>query len=256
LAIDRTSDRPVYKQLADALRASVLSGELPGGSSLPSETELMERYGVSRNSARNAVALLRIEGVVFTEHGRGSFVRPHRPLRRLSSSRYSEGRRKVGQRPLQAEALEQGLKAEQEFLGSEVVQPPEEVSDRLGLLPSDQTLVRRHLLSLDGKPVQIADSYFPLSIAQGTPIERPEKIERGVHAELELGLGYKLDHFTEELTFRMPTPGEARRLTLSPGIPVVRLLRTLYDDSGQPLEVSDFLLAGDSHVLVYEVPAG
>jgi GntR family transcriptional regulator len=256
LAIDRTSDRPVYKQVADALRAAVLSGELPEGGPIPSETELMERYGVSRNSARSAVALLRIEGVVLTEHGRGSFVRPQRPLRRLSSSRYSGSKRKGGKRPLQAEAQEQGLKAEQDFLGSEVVQPPVEVSDRLGLGPSDQTLVRRHLLSIDGKPVQIADSYFPLSIAQGTAIERAEKIERGVHAELELVLGYKLDHFTEELTFRMPTPDEARRLALSPGIPVVRLLRTLYDDSDQPLEVSDFLLAGDSHVLVYEVPAG
>ncbi len=217
MAIDRTSDRPVYKQVADALRAAVQSGELPEGSPIPSETELMERYGVSRNSARSAVALLRIEGVVLTEHGRGSFVRSQRPLRRLSSSRYSESKRQGGRRPLQAEAQEQGLKAEQDFLGTEVVQP---------------------------------------SIAQGTAIERPDKIERGVHAELELGLGHKLDHFTEELTFRMPTPDEARRLALTSGIPVVRLLRTLYDDSDQPLEVSDFLLAGDSHVLVYEVPAG
>jgi GntR family transcriptional regulator len=256
MAIDRTSDRPVYKQLADALRAAVRSGELPEASPLPSETDLMDRYGVSRNSVRSAVALLRIEGVVFTEHGRGSFVRPRRPLRRLSSSRYSKSKRKAGARPLQAEALDQGLKADQDFLGSAIVQPPEEVADRLRLLPSDQAVVRRHLLSLDGSPVQLADSYFPLPIAQGTPIERDEKIERGVHAELELGLGYQLDHFIEELTFRMPTPDEARRLALSPGVPVVRLLRTLYDDADHPLEVSDFLLAGDRHVLVYEVPAG
>ncbi|MGH8884124.1 MAG: UTRA domain-containing protein [Egibacteraceae bacterium] len=54
----------------------------------------------------------------------------------------------------------------------------------------------------------------------------------------------------------MPTPEEARRLRTGTGVPVVRLLRTLYDTSRRVLEVSDFVLAGDRHVLVYEVPAG
>jgi GntR family transcriptional regulator len=255
MAIDRTSDRPVYKQLADALRSAITSGELAESTPLPSETELMQQYGVSRNSVRNAVALLRVEGMIVTEHGRGSFVRARRPLRRLSSSRYSASKRKGGRRPLQAEAEEQGLTSEQTFLGAEVVDPPQDVADRLGLEPGERTVVRRHLLSLAGEPLQLADSYFPLDVAQNTPIEASTKLERGVHAELELGLGYKLDRFVEELTFRMPTPDEARRLGLSEGVPVVHLLRTLYDKTGRALEVSDFLLAGDRHVLVYEVPA-
>jgi GntR family transcriptional regulator len=129
------------------------------------------------------------------------------------------------------------------------------VADRLSLEPGERTVVRRHLLSLAGEPLQLADSYFPLDVAQNTPIEASTKLERGVHAELALGLGYKLDRFVEELTFRMPTPDEARALGLSEGVPVVHLLRTLYDKTGRALEVGDFLLAGDRHVLVYEVPA-
>src|SRR5438093_2118934 len=124
MAIDRTSDRPVYKQLADVLRSAISSGELAESTPLPSETELMQQYSVSRNSVRNAVALLRVEGMIITEHGRGSFVRTRRPLRRLSSSRYSKSKRKGGRRPLQAEAEEQGLTSEQTFLGAEVVEPP------------------------------------------------------------------------------------------------------------------------------------
>jgi DNA-binding GntR family transcriptional regulator len=53
----------------------------------------------------------------------------------------------------------------------------------------------------------------------------------------------------------MPSPEEARRLGIGAGVPVVRLLRTLYDPSGRALEVSDLLLAGDRRVLVYEVAA-
>jgi GntR family transcriptional regulator len=255
MGVDRLSDRPVYKQVADALRVAIRRGELTDGAPLGSETELMQRYGVSRNSVRNAVALLRVEGLVVTEHGRGTFVRAQRPLRRLSSSRYSKAKRQARRAPLQAEAGEQGIQSEQQLLGVEVVDPPTEVIDRLGLLAGEQVLVRRHLLSLGGEPAQLADSYFPLSIAQGTRIERPEKLQGGVHAELEQQLGYELDRFVEELTFRMPTPEEARQLRMGAGVPVVRLLRTLYEPSGRALEVSDFVLVGDRHVLVYEVSA-
>ncbi|MGH8904261.1 MAG: GntR family transcriptional regulator [Egibacteraceae bacterium] len=254
--VDRTSDRPVYKQVADALRAAIRNGELADGQLLASETELMQRYGVSRNSARNAVALLRVEGLVVTEHGRGTFVRAHRPLRRLSSSRYSKAKRQAGRAALHAEAAEQATEADRQLLGVEVVDPPTDVADRLGLLADEKALVRRHLLLVGGEPAQLADSYFPLGVAQGTRIERGQQIPGGAHAELEGELGYELDRFVEELTFRMPTPGEARRLRIGAGVPVVRLLRTLYDTSGRVLEVADFVLAGDRHVLVYEVAAG
>jgi GntR family transcriptional regulator len=250
--IDRTSDRPVYKQVADALRAAIRNGKLADGQPLASETELMQRYGVSRNSARNAVALLRIEGLVVTEHGRGTFVRAHRPIRRLSSSRYSKTKRQAA---LHAEAAEQDANGDQQLLGVEVVNLPEEIADRLGLAADEKALVRRDLLYVHGEPVQLAHNYIPLDVAQGTRIERDGKIGGGVHSELEQ-LGYELDRFVEELTFRMPTPEEARQLRMGAGIPVVRLLRTLYDTTGGALEVSDLVLAGDRHVLVYETSAG
>lgn len=226
------------------------------GAPLASETELMDRYGVSRNSARNAVALLRVEGLVVTEHGRGTFVRSHRPMRRLSSSRYSKANRQAGQGPLHAEAAKQDVNTDEQLLGVDVVDPPEEVADRLGVLADEKVLVRRDLLWVGGEPVQLAHRYVPLDVAQGTRLERDEKLAGGVHAELEQGLGYELDRFVEELTFRMPTPEEARQLRMGAGVPVVRVLRTLYDISGRVLEVSDCVLAGDRHELVYETPAG
>ena len=254
--IDRTSDRPVYKQVADALRTAIRNGELADGQPLASETELMQRYGVSRNSARNAVALLRIEGLVVTEHGRGTFVRAHRPIRRLSSSRYSKANRQAGREPSYAQDANQDANEDEQLLGVDVVDPPEEIADRLRLLEDEKAVVRWDLLWVGGEPVQRAHHYVRLDIAHGTRLERDEKIAGGVHAELEQELGYELDRFMEELTFRMPTPEEARQLRMGAGVPVVRLLRTLYDTSGRALEVSDLVLAGDRHVLVYEIPAG
>jgi len=219
--IDRASDRPVYKQVADALRESIRNGQLRAGEPLPSETQLTARYGVSRNSVRTAMGLLRVEGLVTTQHGRGSFVRQRRPLQRLGPS--SNAKR------LQT----QDEKPDQQLLRAEVVHPPQEVADRLGLRPAERALLRRSLLLLGGAATQLADRYFPLDV---TETWQPER-------------------WLEEVTLRMPSPGEARQLGISGGVPLVRVLRTLYDDTGRALEASDLLLAGDRHVLVYEIPA-
>jgi len=77
VGIDRWGDpRPLPQQLAGIIRAQILSGELEPGQALPSETTLTQTYGVSRNTARAAVALLRDEGLVQTRPQFGSRVTP------------------------------------------------------------------------------------------------------------------------------------------------------------------------------------
>ena len=63
-----------YQGIVDELRASILEGRLEDGERLPSENELAERYGTSRPTVRRAIALLKAEGLVNTEQGRGAFV--------------------------------------------------------------------------------------------------------------------------------------------------------------------------------------
>ncbi len=62
-------------QFADFLRKQIESGELAPGALLPSESALIQRYGISRPMARKAVAILRNEGLVTTEQGIGTKVR-------------------------------------------------------------------------------------------------------------------------------------------------------------------------------------
>jgi GntR family transcriptional regulator len=67
--------QPVYKQIADDLRARIRDGRLPVGTQLPSLAELMQEYGVSITVVRMAIAALRAEGLVTTHQGKGAFVR-------------------------------------------------------------------------------------------------------------------------------------------------------------------------------------
>jgi len=74
MAIDPSADRPVYKQLADLIRASIDGGELRPGQRLPAESDYVAEFGISRDSVRRAMAVLRGEGLIITEL-RGSRVR-------------------------------------------------------------------------------------------------------------------------------------------------------------------------------------
>ncbi|GGO67066.1 GntR family transcriptional regulator [Nonomuraea cavernae] len=82
--IDFSSDRPVHRQLADIIRAEIVAGRLKPGQALPSETRLMQEYELGRVAVRQALGVLRGEGLVVTVKREGSYVRPQVPVERVS----------------------------------------------------------------------------------------------------------------------------------------------------------------------------
>lgn len=62
------------QRVVAGLKDKILAGDLPPGHKLPSESELIDEFGVSRTVVREAVTRLRAEGLVETFQGRGSFV--------------------------------------------------------------------------------------------------------------------------------------------------------------------------------------
>lgn len=82
--IDPSADRAVFRQLADLLRDRIASGDLAPGASLPSELRLAQEYGLSRTTVRQAIALLRSEGLVIVKRPHGTFVRAIEPTQMVS----------------------------------------------------------------------------------------------------------------------------------------------------------------------------
>ncbi|MEU7001388.1 GntR family transcriptional regulator [Nonomuraea sp. NPDC046570] len=74
-SLDPDDPRPPYRQVANALRAAILTRKLEPGEKLPSGTELAKKYGVARMTVQQAIRLLRDEGLVFSRQGSGVFVR-------------------------------------------------------------------------------------------------------------------------------------------------------------------------------------
>jgi len=73
--VTETGSRKAYEAVAEKLRARITSGEFPTGSQLPAGRELAEEYGVAPNTMLSAIRVLRLEGLVVSQQGRGTFVR-------------------------------------------------------------------------------------------------------------------------------------------------------------------------------------
>lgn len=106
---------------------------------------------------------------------------------------------------------------------------------------------------LDGEPVELADTYYPVELVRGTRIMDERKVPRGSRALLA-DLGYPPRRAHEVVYTRMPTPDESRALRLSAGIPVFHIIRTVFSDDDRPIEVDVMTLGGDQNRLEYDPP--
>jgi GntR family transcriptional regulator len=245
-----------YKRIVDELRAEILTGHRAAGERLPSEHEMADHYGTSRPTVRRAVARLKAEGLVVTSQGRGAFVRPKPHVRLLIMGNNYRRHRELGLPGFNAQALEQGQAPEQQLLEVATVSAPTEVAIRLGIEDASLVVVRRRVFLADAEPVALCDSYYPIELADGTPIAQARKIRGGVHAIIEDPSGpirRRIARSIDDLASRMPTPQEAASLRLPQGVPITRVLRTVLDSHDKPVEVQETIAAADRHEFRYEV---
>jgi GntR family transcriptional regulator len=252
--IDRADDKPPYRQIARMLREAITSSRLAPGERLPSEAELIEHFGVARMTVRQAVQELRSEGLVISQHGRGVFVRPTPPIRRLASDRFARQHRAEGKGAFTVEAEKSGYTPQVDNIVVSRERPNSFVAERLRVPADDDIVVRSRRYLANGRPVETAVSYIPAAFAEGTKIEQVDTGPGGIYARLEEN-GHLLARFTEEVAARMPTPEERRQLELEPGVPVLTVLRTAYDANDVAVEVCDTVKVASAYLLEYEFSA-
>jgi len=243
------------RTIAEAIRNQIESGELPQGAQLPSERDLASTYGTARNTAREAIRILSDAGLVITDHGKGSFVRPQVQLIRLGNDRYSPRHRDTGLSPFLLECAKQGKTGRFEVLSIDRIQPPPEVAERLAVSARTKSVLRReNVFYADDDPVNRVTTYIPWTIAKGTGLLQDEIPHQfGIHGILE-DQGHVMTRLREEVSTRMPRPEETRLLRLRPGVPVLDVWHTSIDEKGEPYELTRFVMRGDMTGLAYDVP--
>lgn len=246
----RLGRNPMYQQIADTLRDQITDGTLAPDAKLPTEAELKEKYAVSRETVRKALAMLVNEGLVISARPQGHFVRRRQPMVFRPQAEFRKRPYSPEMDAFMTEFSAEGREPRQ-VIEVSIVEPPPEVAKRLHLGAGELVAVRKRVRYLDGEPFNINDSYFPLSIVRDSEIMRPEDIGRGAN-EVLAELGYRQVRALDELYVRMPTPEEARRLDLGPGTPVAYHITTGHTVEGKPVRVAITVLPGDRHVISYE----
>ena len=75
MTLDPEDPRPPYQQVANSLRAAILTRKFSPGDKLPSQQQLAAHYGVARMTIQQALRILREEGLILSRSGSGVFVR-------------------------------------------------------------------------------------------------------------------------------------------------------------------------------------
>jgi GntR family transcriptional regulator len=256
---------PMYRRIAQELRQQIKSGHPGPGEQLPTELELGERFDASRNTIRDAIKWLTLNGLVETRPGQGTFVRPRiTPFVTTLSVALETGLGGGEGEAAFSEVKERGREPSASVPRVSVHQAVGNIAARLRIPEGTQVVSRRQERFIDGTPWSLQTSYYPMDlIAQGAiRLISAELIPGGSVSYLHQTLGLTQIGYRDRILVRSPDENELRFFDLPDDgrIPVVTIMRTGYrasDEGPVPYRVTYTALPADRNQLVInsgEVP--
>ena len=240
-----------YRQIADNLREQISSGTLRAGDQLPTEPQLAETYDASRSTIRLAIGMLTTNGLIETRQGMGTFVRQPAAPRTVLLTREEDWQ--AGEHTdaaLQPAGENTDRPVTARFL-AETANASAEIATALHVAEGAEVVVRRSRLHLDQEPWSLVASYYPMDIADGTPLEQAGYIADS--ASLVLAeLGHRPAGYRDDVYARMPDPTEAEFFQLATGIPLTVVSRTVYD-AARPIRLTMYVYRADQVRLRHEM---
>lgn len=251
-----------YERIADQLRASIRAGELRPGDRLPAETKLAERFKRSVPTIRDALRLLRDEGLIEKQHGRGNFVRRARTPAIRTNLRHQweknralepeEERRKTG-----STEHDTGLHLDDLVFHASYreIKANEDLAEIFGV-PEGTAIVERSYRTrhtAESAPFTLVTSHLVRDMVAGNPDlldASNEPWPGGTQNQLHT-VGIEFDHIEEHVTARPPTPEEAEELDLPPGTAVLVLRKKSYDVNDRVVEFSHVTMPGDRTEMIF-----
>lgn len=226
--MDRYSPTPLYQQLSDVLAEEIGKGTFKPNEQLPSETELILAFEVSRHVVRQALNNLAHEGKIYTEHGRGSYVareRIEKPLGVLQS--YHDSMRKSG------------LEPEVRVLRKEIIPAPAEVAEAMGIEPGRQMFHLQRAGYLDGNPINLLDAYILPGKCSPEQLMAYESGSLYAHLERTCSVNFVRCRFSIEVIFSGDY--ESRFLAVPRGSALMKTVSVSRDKNNTPIEYSSML---------------
>jgi GntR family transcriptional regulator len=245
---------PMYRQIADDLRAQVESGELQHGQQLPTEIELRERHNASRNTVRDAIKWLVSLGLVETRPGQGPFV-----VQKIDP--YITSLTADPKVPISYGEVSNEPEAKRRFSSSEpqieIQKASASVAAQLGVGKDSQVISRHQRRFIDDTPWSLQTSFYPLGfVSQGaTRLMEAGDITIGTVKYLADTLGLSQSGYRDWIKVRAPEPTEALFFNLAQDgrVGVFEIIRTAFDQTSRPMRVTVTVFPTDRNQFTVDV---
>ena len=232
VSVDPTLSTPLYAQVEAVLASNIADGALPPGSQLPTEASLIERFGVSRPTVRQAIQNLVNRGLVEIRRGKGTFVTQPKITQELTElSGFVEDMQALGRHPTAR------------VLDKQVVPASKIVAQQLALAAGSFVVRIQRVRLADGVPVSFDETYLPREI--GEKIITNDLEVEPIFSLLEQKYKLPLVEAEYRLEAVSAEPVVAAALGIDLGSPLFVIERTSYCAGNQPIDYEKLYYRGD-----------
>jgi GntR family transcriptional regulator len=242
--IDKKSYIPIYVQLKDLLKETIVRKDLKMGQKVPSENDLVNEFNISRMTVRQAIKELEREGYVHVKRGEGTFVKQTLQTQMLvkldgfSREMYKLGY-KTDSKLLEASPVDFSKECEAAYKG---------LNEK-----AEKALVRiKRIRFLEGKPYAIETSYLNSEMGEkllAKDLTREFSIYQFIEKELSIHLS-RAEHIIKP---DLAKGTVAALLKIREGSPVLIIKGTTFSKEGKPIEYLEGIYQGDEYKLSIEI---
>jgi GntR family transcriptional regulator len=230
---------PLWAQMVADLRAQMAAGAFD--ERFPTDEELTGAYGVSRQTAREAVRRLQAEGLLERRRGRGTTL-TRRVLEQPLGALYSVALTVSGH----------GLTERNEILAAERRSAPDWVADGLRVATGSPVIFLERLRFAGDDPLSLERSWLPWPLADGL---LRANLERGpLYATLLDSCSVQVTSGSERISPVLPPPADRARLRLPPRAAAFFVER-LAMAGDRAVELRRSIVRGDRYRFVAEWPS-
>ena len=229
--LPKKAKKPLHWIISEKLRTEIETGVYSPGELLPSEFDLGELFGVSRTTVRKAIANLINQGLVYSQQGKGVFVKQQQKISFSLSN------------PLtffDHELSRQGLTGKICQLSFQLIEASPEICSQLKLA-QPKAYQQEKIILADSEAIALDLAYFPVDIGQ----ELAESLQMGFTYTTLQESGYRLVSTEVILESTHATSKVAEYLQVPLGIPILVYRYVVYGKSDRPLVCGETLSRAD-----------
>jgi GntR family transcriptional regulator len=230
--IDKNAATPLYIQIQEDIYEQVRSGMLAPGARVPSEIDLVNRFQVSRMTARRALDDLVNRGVLFRQQGKGTFVADDVVTYGLSTMLSFSGTLRA-----------RGYAVSTRVLAQDVIPATPEAASKLKLAAEGKVALVRRLRFVNDCPAAIHTSF--LDHAVFGPLLKMDLSARSLLDALEEVSGLRVAYSKDTVQATLVAAEDRGLLQLPVGAPVLQVEGVAYTANGQPLRFTRAIYRGD-----------